>query len=72
MIIVKYAVVAELADALDSKSSSRKRVWVRPPSTAYFKFYKLGLTKFVGLFLSIINYEQVSVVFSVLDSRMIM
>ena len=64
--------MAELADALDSKSSSRKGVWVRPPSTAYFKFYKLGLTKFVGLFLSIINYEQVSVVFSVLDSRMIM
>ena len=30
----KYADVAELADALDSGSSSLKRVWVQIPSSA--------------------------------------
>lgn len=29
--------VAELADALDSKSSTRKSVWVRPPPSAPLK-----------------------------------
>ena len=32
----KYADVAELADALDSKSGTRKGVWVRPPPSAPF------------------------------------
>ena len=31
--------VAELADALDSKSSIRKDVWVRPPPSAPILFY---------------------------------
>ena len=34
--MIKYAEVAELVDALDSKSSDRKIVWVRvPPSVQY-------------------------------------
>jgi hypothetical protein len=31
--------VAELADALDSKSSGRKAVWVRPPPPALSRLY---------------------------------
>ena len=33
----KIAGVAELADALDSKSSGRKAVWVRAPPPAFFR-----------------------------------
>lgn len=33
--------MAELADALDSKSSIRKDVWVRPPPSAPFSFMRL-------------------------------
>jgi hypothetical protein len=32
--------VAELADALDSKSGDRKVVWVRPPPSVPFSFFK--------------------------------
>ena len=31
---IQVADVAELADALDSKSSTRESVWVRPPPSA--------------------------------------
>ena len=33
-LILLVADVAELADALDSKSGTRKSVWVRPPPSA--------------------------------------
>ena len=33
-LIINQADVAELADALDSKSGTRKGVWVRPPPSA--------------------------------------
>ena len=36
MFIIPAAGVAELADALDSKSSDRKIVWVRAPPPALF------------------------------------
>lgn len=39
---LSFAGVAELADALDSKSSDRKIVWVRsPPPAARFSIVKL-------------------------------
>jgi hypothetical protein len=40
--------VAELADALDSKSSTRKGVWVRspPPAHLYNAFYERELIKY--------------------------
>ena len=38
----EYADVAELADALDSGSSSLKRVWVQIPSSAPIKTSNLG------------------------------
>src|SRR5690606_35747157 len=55
-IAMPHAGVAELADALDSKSSSRKRVWVRFPPPAlprkalgpqvesFFRFWRRGCT----------------------------
>ena len=52
------AVVAELADALDSKSSSRKRVWVRPPSTALLRFYKSGVARFIKPFLLVFLVQK--------------
>ena len=36
--LLLVADVAELADALDSKSSTRKSVWVRPPPSAPASF----------------------------------
>jgi hypothetical protein len=39
--------VAELADALDSKSSTRKSVWVRPPPSA---------PSFIGLFWELLTF----------------
>ena len=42
----EYADVAELADALDSGSSSLKRVWVQIPSSAPKKSSKLRLGAF--------------------------
>ena len=36
-LILLVADVAELADALDSKSSIREDVWVRPPPSAPFR-----------------------------------
>ena len=43
--------VAELADALDSKSGGRKAVWVRPPPSAPFKFLNcLLLEMCIGIF----------------------
>src|ERR1043166_3920835 len=38
--------VAELADALDSKSGTRKGVWVRPPPSAPPKNHAAGLGHF--------------------------
>ena len=35
--LTTVADVAELADALDSKSSTRESVWVRPPPSAPFR-----------------------------------
>ena len=37
LLMIRCADVAELADALDSKSSSREAVWVRPPPSAPLK-----------------------------------
>ena len=37
LLICRVADVAELADALDSKSSTRESVWVRPPPSAPIK-----------------------------------
>ena len=34
LLMIRCADVAELADALDSKSSGREAVWVRPPPSA--------------------------------------
>jgi hypothetical protein len=37
---ISKAGVAELADALDSKSSTRKSVWVRPPPPVFFPYLR--------------------------------
>jgi hypothetical protein len=42
--------VAELADALDSKSGIRKGVWVRPPPSAPPQFLAEGEEGFSGLY----------------------
>ena len=46
---VLVADVAELADALDSKSSTRKSVWVRPPPSAPYKLTIYGNVLIWGL-----------------------
>ena len=43
-VAVAFAGVAELADALDSKSSDRKIVWVRAPPPAITRVLLLALT----------------------------
>src|ERR1017187_2307282 len=47
-LVISVADVAELADALDSKSGNRKVVWVRPPPSAPIKRARLSTLQIIA------------------------
>src|SRR6266480_4888030 len=60
-LVARNAGVAELADALDSKSSDRKIVWVRaPPPARFFKRWNLSVQRwtFAGVSSSVCRQKK--------------